>query len=654
MARLIVKSPYIKCGGGNSAGGYMRYIATRERVELIQDDRPPTRKQEQLIVKLVKDFPDARDLDAHSDYQEHPTKANASAFISHALEENWSDVQKSDGYMKYIATRPRAERLGSHGLFGDKDGVELDKAMEELENYTGNVWTHIISLKREDAERLGYDNARAWRNLLRTHRNDIAAAMNIPPQDFRWYAAFHDEGNHPHVHMMAWSTKPGQAYLSQDGIRQIKSKLTNDIFKQEMLHLYEQKTVSRDQLVREARQAMRELVQQMRTRICDHPEAERLIQELALQLETVKGKKSYGYLPKKQKALVDEIVDQMEQLPTVAECYEKWWELQSQVADFYSEKERHRSPLSRQKEFRQIKNAVIQEAEAIRLGEITFEDEALNLPQNDEVDKDENVSWDFWTLRMDVQDEGSSLAERDDAVESMRELAENGDVHAQYFMGKLYLDGSLVISDSEAAMNWFHKASTSGYAPAQYALGKLLLSDDASVHDSELGIQWLEPAAYNGNHYASYRLGKEYLKGESVRRDTRKAMDHIYTSAQAGNPHAQYLLGKLLLQGKVIDQDKEEGIQWLTLAAEQGHSYAQCLLERQSASTAPEVFLAVTRLLHHMANIFQDNSLPQSGTGLTHIDRKRRQELREKRLAHGHKENDHEEQQYGGWNMTMH
>lgn len=592
MARLIVKSPYIKCGGGNSAGGYMRYIATRERVELIQDDRPPTRKQEQLIAKLVKDFPDARELDEYADYQEHPTKANASTFISQALEENWSDVQKSDGYMKYIAMRPRAERLG-------------------------------------------YDNAGAWRTLLRAHRNDIAAAMNIPPQDFRWYAAFHDEGDHPHVHMMAWSAKPGQAYLSQDGIRQIKSKLTNEIFQQDMLHLYEQKTVSRDQLVREARQAMRELVQQMRTRICDHPEAERLMQELALQLETVKGKKSYGYLPKKQKALVDEIVDQMEQLPTVAECYEKWWELQSQVEDFYSEKERRRPPLSQQKEFRQIKNAVIQEAETIRLGEITFEDDTLD--HSDEVGKDENVSWDFWTLRMDVQDEYSSLAERDDAVESMRELAENGDVHAQYFMGKLYLDGSLVIPDSEAAMNWLHKASTVGYAPAQYALGKLLLSDDVSVHDSEAGIQWLEHAAHNGNHYASYRLGKEYLKGDSVRKDTRKAMAHIYSSAQAGNPHAQYLLGKLLLQGKVIEQDKEEGIQWLTLAAEQGHSYAQCLLERQSASTAPEVFLAVTRLLHHMANIFQDNSLPQSGTGLIHADRKLREQLREKRLAHGHK-----------------
>ena len=653
MARLIVKSPYIKCGGGNSAGGYMRYIATRERVELIQDDRPPTRKQEQLIAKLVKDFPAAREMDEYADYQEHPTKANASVFISQALEENWSDVQKSDGYMKYIATRPRAERLGSHGLFGDKDGVELDKAMAELENYTGNVWTHIISLHREDAERLGYDNARAWRNLLRAHRNDIAAAMNIPPQDFRWYAAFHDEGDHPHVHMMAWSVKPGQAYLSQDGIRQIKSKLTNEIFQQEMLHLYEQKTVSRDQLVREARQAMRELVQQMRNCICDHPEAERLMQELALQLETVKGKKSYGYLPKKQKALVDEIVDQMEQLPTVAECYEKWWQLQSQVEDFYSERERHRPPLSRQKEFRQIKNAVIQEAETIRLGEITFEDDTLDQRQIDEADNDKDVSWDFWTLRMDIQDEGSLLAERDDAVESMQWLAEHGDVHAQYFMGKLYRDGPLLPPDWVMARYWFDKAAKQGYAPAQYALGKLYFSDDVSVHDSELGIQWLEYAAYNGNHYASYRLGKEYLKGESVRRDTRKAMDHIYTSAQAGNPHAQYLLGKLLLQGKVVERDKEESIQWLTSAAEQGHSYAQCLLERQNASTAPEVFLAVTRLLHHMANIFQDNSLPQSGTGLIHADRKLREQLREKRLAHGHKENDHEEQQYGGWNMTM-
>ena len=235
MARLILKSPYIKSTGG--ASGYLRYIATRERVELIPDDRPPTRKQEQLAAKLVKDFPDSKTLYEYEDYLTKPTKVSASAFITLALETNWDAIHESEQYMKYIATRPRAERIGAHGLFGDKDAVSLEKAMEELESYSGNVWTHIISLKREDAVRLGFDNAAAWRNLIRAHRNDIAAAMKIPPGDFRWYAAFHDEGEHPHIHMMAWSAKTGQAYLSKEGIRQIKSKLTNDIFRNEMLQM---------------------------------------------------------------------------------------------------------------------------------------------------------------------------------------------------------------------------------------------------------------------------------------------------------------------------------------------------------------------------------------------------------------------------------
>ena len=344
MAKLILKSPYIKSTGG--ASGYLKYIATRERVELIPDDRPPTRKQEQLINKLTKDFPDSKTLYEYEDYAAKPTKANASAFITLALESNWDALQESDQYMKYIATRPRAERLGEHGLFGDDDSVALDAAMNELENYTGNVWTHIISLKREDAARLGFDNAAAWRDLLRAHRNDIAAAMKIPPNDFRWYAAFHDEGDHPHVHMMAWSAKAGQAYLSKDGIRQIKSTLTNHIFQNEMLHLYEQKSMSRDELVHEARRAMQELVRTVKEGICNHPDAERLMLELALQLETVKGKKSYGYLPKPQKKLVDRIVDEMERLPSVKKCYEKWMILQGKVDGYYHDKEQKRVPLS--------------------------------------------------------------------------------------------------------------------------------------------------------------------------------------------------------------------------------------------------------------------------------------------------------------------
>ena len=209
MARLIVKSPYFKGGGAKPAGGYLRYIATRERVEILPDDRPPTKRQTQLIEKLTKDFPDTKTLLEYGDYAAHPTKFNASQFLTLAMEENWGKVQEIDGYAKYIATRPRAERLGEHGLFGDEDAVDLNAAMAEVNSCTGNIWTHIISLRREDAERLGFDHADAWRALLRAHRNDIAEAMHIPPEDFRWYAAFHDEGSHPHVHMMAWSKKAG-------------------------------------------------------------------------------------------------------------------------------------------------------------------------------------------------------------------------------------------------------------------------------------------------------------------------------------------------------------------------------------------------------------------------------------------------------------
>ena len=203
MARLILKSPYLKCDGNHSVSGYLRYIGTRERVEILPDDRPPTRKQEQLVRKLTKDFPSSKKLEEYSDYGAKHTKANTSAFITRVLEENWSAVQQSEGYMEYIATRPRAERLGDHGLFGDEDGVDLEKAMRELDQYTGNVWTHIISLKREDAVRLGYDSAESWRKLLLAHQTELAQAMKISPQNFRWRAAFHDEKHHPHIHMMA-------------------------------------------------------------------------------------------------------------------------------------------------------------------------------------------------------------------------------------------------------------------------------------------------------------------------------------------------------------------------------------------------------------------------------------------------------------------
>ena len=647
MAKLILKSPYIKSTGG--ASGYLKYIATRERVEIIPDDRPPTRKQEQLIAKLVKDFPEVKELYEYSDYMDKPTKANASAFITLALESNWDALHESDQYMKYIATRPRVERLGEHGLFGDDDLVSLDAAMNELENYTGNVWTHIISLKREDAARLGFDNASAWRDLLRAHRNDIAAAMKIPPNDFRWYAAFHDEGDHPHIHMMAWSAKAGQAYLSKDGIRQIKSTLTNHIFQNEMLHLYEQKSVSRDELVREARKAMLEMVRTMKEGICNYPDAERLMLELALQLENIKGKKSYGYLPKSQKKLVDKIVDEMERLPSVKKCYEKWMILQGKVDAYYHDKEQKRIPLSQQKEFRSIKNAVVKEAENIRQCKLFFEDKGVE--QESEPEEFRDCSYDYWTLRDEIRDDTLTLEERSGAVSELETLAKTGDKYAQYLMGKLWRDGPLLTPNTVNAHHWFQQAAKQGHSYAQYALGKLLLSDDVEVRDPEQGMCWLETAAQNGSSYAAYRIGKEYYRGKNVAQSFTAAAKWFDRAAQDGNQYAQYMLGKLYLMGQGVEYDKTIVVHWLSQSAAQGNAYANSLLKQQDSGRPPNVFLGVTRLLHHMGRIFQEHSLPQSNPGGIQIDRKRLEELQEKREAHGLKGNVYEE--YKGPTMSM-
>ena len=648
MARLIVKSPYIKCGGGQNASGYLQYIATRERVEIVPDDRPPTRKQEQLVQKLVKDFPEAKELLEYDDYKNAPTKANASSFITLALEQNWNRVQSTEGYAKYIATRPRAERFGSHGLFGDADHVSLDAAMNELNHYTGNVWTHIISLKREDAARLGYDNAAAWRTLLRTHRNDIAAAMNIKPEDFRWYAAFHNEGNHPHVHMMAWSAKPGQAYLDRSGIKEIKSVLMNQIFQQELLHLHEEKNVSRDELVRQTRQAMLELAQRMRDGLCICPTAEKKLWELSQKLDDVSGKKVYGYLPKPLKQLVDEVVDAMEKLPTVNECYQKWWELQCQLNDHYSEQQRQRPPLSQQKEFRQIKNAVIKEAEHIRQGRMSFEDTVMQ--QEDEHLDDRNMSYDCWELRKIIADESIPLEERDSAVAELEQVANQGDPHAQYLMGLLFRDGGLLVPDAEQAKRWL-ELSAQELADAQYALGKLYLSDDPDTHDSANGLYWLQQAADSGHEYAAYRLGKEYLTGENVSKDSAKAAAYIRQAAEQTNLYAQYLLGKLYLMGEGVLKDKESAQYWFSMAERNGHAYAGYFLdrmERQDDLPPPNILLSATRLLHHMGSIFRDNApRPAAPTGIQ-IDHKRLQRLREKKMAMGHKWNDHEDEQNHG------
>lgn len=350
------------------------------------------------------------------------------------------------------------------------------------------------------------------------------------------------------------------------------------------------------------------------------------------------------------KTLTDQIVDQMERIPAVMRCYEKWLTLQGQVDSYYGGDERKRLKLSEQKEFRAIKNAVIQEAERIRIGEITFEDEDLSAADEPESTRYNAVF--YCQYRDKIYDAKLPLDERDYAVEQMATAAKAGNPYAQHLLGKLYRDGTVVIPDVEQARDWFQRSAEQGLNVARYALGKLLLTDDPLAWDILAGLNWLEQAWQNGSSYAGYRLGKEHLRGEIVPKDVPKALEYLKEAAGRGNQFAQYTLGKLYLLGRVVPQDKALAEQWLKQSAAQGNEYAQFFLDRLDRFRPPSVLLAATHLLRQIGGIFQDNSLPKSSPeGIRRADHKLRQREREKKIALGHKADDHEE--YQGPNLSM-
>ena len=639
MAKLIQKSGYIK--SGNIAAGYMTYIATRENVEKLQGSGPATKNQRQLIDKLLCDFPEAKELFEYEDYMQAPTFGNASAFISMELDTNAHAIQDADGYMKYIATRPQVERQGEHGLFGDSDLVSLPAAMAELNGHDGRVWTFIYSLRREDAARLGYDNAAQWRKLILSQKQKLAKTIQIPIGSFHWYAAFHDESHHPHIHMMVWSSAPKQkGYLNQNGIAAMRSALTNEVFKDELYALYAEKDVSYKELTDKAQSAMRDLVAQMENGICDSPAIAQMMAELSKELETVTGKKLYGFLKKPLKEKVDAIVDELAKFQPVADCYAVWNDLRDKLESYYKTTPREHLPLSQQKEFRSIKNMVIREAENIRNGVHTFEDEAMrDEPEADSAEQIYDQSPEYQNAKTILMDSTLTREEKQPAAAVLEQLWQEGNATAAHQLGKVWRDGQCDSPDEEQAEKWFRLAAGAGMDYAQYALGKLL---QGQGHISE-AVTWYEKAASQGNQYAQYRLGKLYLLGEYVPKNVERAVEYLTASAGWGNQYAQYALGKLYLMGKDVPRNEEAARKWLTASAEQGNPYAQFFLERLGQFRDPSILLAATRLLHHMANTFRDNAQPPTNPAGLRIDSKRRRLLQEKRLAMGHKIDDHEE-----------
>lgn len=385
MAKLVTKFKYLKPNRKVSAGGYAKYVATREGVEKIDDTKkfaPATAKQKNLIEKILKDFPDSKDMFEYSDYIEKQNEGSASDFISRVMEDYAYEISGRKAYADYIATRPRAERFGSHGLFTD-DGVQvqLSKVSEELDRHKGNIWTAIISIRREDAERLGFNTGSRWRDMLRTQTEALAKNLKIPMGNLKWYAAFHNESHHPHVHLIAYSTKPNEAYMTEKGIENIKSNLAKVIFRQDLISIYQKQTEHRDKLRAEARDIVDDLVSKINSEIYISVSIQHKLLELADRLSKTSGKKVYGYLKPDVKALVDSIVDELANDSRIKKLYDLWYEQRENTIRTYTDEMPDRIPLAQNKEFKSIKNAVIKEALKLNLTE--EEEESENFDDED-------------------------------------------------------------------------------------------------------------------------------------------------------------------------------------------------------------------------------------------------------------------------------
>ena len=342
----------------------MKYIATREGVEVLTGKGPATEKQTEMVAKLLKDFPDMRDSFEYEDYKQAPTLHTASALISAALDSHMQNLQSENGYLKYIATRPGAEKHGAHGLFGRQENTNLTAAMHDLTAHDGNVWTIIYSLHREDAERLGYNNAAAWRKLLVSQQNKFAEAFHVPVSALHWYAAYHDADTHPHIHMMIWTDQ--ETVLKRDAVVKLRSAMTNSIFQAELENLYIRKDIAYKDVTEAAREVMHDLVDCMESVSEPAASIQQKLLEFALELRTTSGKKQYAYLKKPLKDMVDSIVDELEKLPEMAAYYSVWNGVRDTLEGYYKNRPCQYNPLSQQKEFRAIKNAIVQEAERLR------------------------------------------------------------------------------------------------------------------------------------------------------------------------------------------------------------------------------------------------------------------------------------------------
>ena len=585
MSQLIVTSRYLKSGtqkSKNKRRNYTKYIATRETVEVrdqntIDRNDNATKNQKELIDDLLSDFPEAKRYLEYEDFKANPTVENASELISTIIERNADIIGNRQNFVGYMAMRPGVEKRGSHGLFNEKDEpIILNQAANEIAEHKGNVWSHVVSLRREDAVRLGFDNSDAWRELVKRHISDIAKAQNIPLCNLKWYAAYHDTTHHPHIHLLVYSTNPKQGFLTKAGIDKVRSVFANDIFHDDLQSIYQEQTVSRDELKAVSKNEFESIVNMIASNDHTDPQLEELIRKLYIQLQNVKGKKVYGYLPMEIKETVNKIFSELAKDENIQQLYEKWCGLERLKYKTYTQKETELPKLADNKVFQPVRNMIIRTVLNMKPFDANTEIEGSE-PNDEYFDNTpQNMSPLF--------DEAEPLAETetDESAAAIKYYIKWNDQ---------YKKACKLIYGKDAKLNDFKKAgqlllseSQRGNVLADYDLGKLYSTDKLGERNEEMsvakytralqGFLRIEPNSKKLKPYVQYRIGKMFCYGLGTEQDYEKAFEWFERSAKQKNKFAQFSLANLYYYGSGVEKDLSQAFLWYQRASSQGQPYA--------------------------------------------------------------------------------
>ena len=585
LSQIIVTSRYLKSGtqkSKNKRRNYTKYIATRETVEVrdqntIDRNDNATKNQKELIDDLLSDFPEAKRYLEYEDFKANPTVENASELISTIIERNADIIGNRQNFVGYMAMRPGVEKRGSHGLFNEKDEpIILNQAANEIAEHKGNVWSHVVSLRREDAVRLGFDNSDAWRELVKRHISDIAKAQNIPLCNLKWYAAYHDTTHHPHIHLLVYSTNPKQGFLTKAGIDKVRSVFANDIFHDDLQSIYQEQTVSRDELKAVSKNEFESIVNMIASNDHTDPQLEELIRKLYIQLQNVKGKKVYGYLPMEIKETVNKIFSELAKDENIQQLYEKWCGLERLKYKTYTQKEMELPELVDNKVFQPVRNMIIRTVLNMKPFDVNTEIE--NSEPNDEY----------------IDNTPQNMSPLFDDAEPLEEKETDESAAAiKYYIkwNDQYKKACKLIYGKDAKLNDFKKAgqlllseSQRGNVLADYDLGKLYSTDKLGERNEEMsvakytralqGFLRIEPNSKKLKPYVQYRIGKMFCYGLGTEQDYQKAFEWFERSAKQKNKFAQFSLANLYYYGNDVERDLSQAFLWYQKSSSQGQPYA--------------------------------------------------------------------------------